>query len=795
MRAGAALCAIVLLSTACGGAETRLASHMERGERYLADGKLEKARVEFRNALQIAPNDAQARYMNGRVAEKLGDLRGAVGLYQGAIDVSPDHVQARAELSRVLVFAGAPDRALETIQPGLAKHPDDAGLLTVRGAARAQKKDRAGALADATRAVKIAPQNENAVALLASLYRQAGETPRAVDLIERTIKASPRTVDLREVLANLYLASNEPRRAEEQLRKVIELEPKKLNLRTQLAIFYLRTKRPDDAQHVLEAALRDLPESDEAKLAYVEFLTAQRSRAQGEQAMKGFIAKAPKDYDLQLGLAGLQQGAASKDEAIATYRKIIAADGDGAKGLIARNRIAALRVAEGKIDEAAQLAAEVLKKNPRDNDALILRGNIALERHDTATAIADLRAVLRDQPNAVGVRRTLARAHLANGEPELAEESLRTALDAAPADGATRLELAQLLGQTGRVEQAATLLEDSVKAAPQDPAAREALVRVYIAKQDFVAARIAAEDLKTLRPDLAAGSYLAGLIAQAQNRLDDSEKELQRAVELQPNAMDALAALTRLEIQRGRRDAAVARVKAVVSRDGNNPVAHNLLGELYLAVKDSANASEQLARAQQLAPKWWLPYRNLALVKLGANDVPGGIATYEAGVKATNLEPVLVSDLAAIYERQGRIDEAIRQYEALHKHNPQLQLAANNLAMLLVTYKKDRPSLDRARDLTSAFANSTNGALLDTHGWVRFKRGDYSEALPVLEQAVQRTPGSSVIRYHLAMAQLQAGRRSEARTNLETALTGAKNFAGSDEARSKLAELKNTRAS
>ncbi len=113
--------------------------------------------------------------------------------------------------------------------------------------------------------------------------------------------------------------------------------------------------------------------------------------------------------------------------------------------------------------------------------------------------------------------------------------------------------------------------------------------------------------------------------------------------------------------------------------------------------------------------------------------------------------------------------------------------------MLLVTYKTDRASLDRARALTAGFEGSDNALLLDTLGWVRFKRREYRDAVIVLERAADRAPDSKVIRYHLGMAQLRTGEREHARANLETALSGSGNFTGSQEARSALASLKATR--
>jgi tetratricopeptide (TPR) repeat protein len=239
------LCLGSLAVGGCGGAQSRKAKHLEKGHEFLVAGNFEKARVEFRNALQIAPTDSEARYENGVVDEKLGNPREAAQFYQGAIDVNKDNFRARAALGRLYLFSGAPDKALQTIDPGLAKHPDDAGLLAVRAAARVQQKDTAGALADAERAVQLAPTDEDAVSVLAGVYRSQGNADKAIALLQGAIKQIPATVDLRLVLAQLYASANQEADAEAVLIDLVRLNPAEKAHRVRLAQFYARLNKPD----------------------------------------------------------------------------------------------------------------------------------------------------------------------------------------------------------------------------------------------------------------------------------------------------------------------------------------------------------------------------------------------------------------------------------------------------------------------------------------------------------------------------------------------------------------------
>jgi tetratricopeptide (TPR) repeat protein len=781
----------------CGGSRARFESHLHRGQEYLASGNLDKAGVEFRNAAQIEPKNAEALYFNGRIAEARNNIREAFAFYQAAIDVNPGYAVARAGVGKMLVFGGAAKRALDVINPGLAEHPDDVDLLAVRAAARHQLREHEAALADAERAVQLGPTNENALSVLAALYTDAKEYPRAISLLNGAVARAPAAIPLREVLTNLYLVSGQPEKAQEQMRKIIDLKPLELTPRSQLAMHLIRAHNLDAAQGVLEEAVQALSKgkqdtkADQAKLLLVDFLSSERSREQGEKTLRNFIAREPDNLDLRLGLGALLQRTGAPSESLAAYQGVIERDGTGARALTARNRMAAIHLTQGHTDAAQKLIAEVLQKNPRDDDALILRSTVEMRQNDPTGAIGDLRAVLRDQPNSVTLQRTLAAAYLAKGQPALAEEALRAAMKAAPNDAAVQVELAQLLARTDRAAQGVTLLEETAKRLPDDAAVREGLVRAYIAAGNLQGARAAAEELKTRQPQSAAGFYYAGLVAVQEKRLDEAQSNFESALKLQPRRVDVLTSLARVEVSRGASAAAISRVRAALEQDPQNVELLNLLGGLYFDGKDFNHAADMFTRASTLNPRLWQPHRNLALVKVAANDPDGAVSEYQAALKLAPAEPQLVADAARLYEQQGRIDAAIAGYEVLYQGNPQMrQFAANNLAMLLVTYKKDEASLDRARDLTSNFVTSNNGLLLDTVGWVRFKRGEYQDALPTLERAIEQAPESKLIRFHLAMTQLRLGLRDRARTNLEAALTGSDNFQGAEEARTVLASLK-----
>ena len=780
---------LAVVLTACGGPQARKAKHLEKGRAYMAAGNYEKARVEFQNALQISPVDADVRFENGVVDENLGKQREAGQFFQGTLDIDPDHVGARAKLARLYLVGGAPDKTLELVQPGLEKHPDDAEFLTLRAAARVQKKDLAAALVDAERAVQLDPRNEDAVSALAGIYVSNKTADKAQTLLEDSVKQIPSSVGLRLALAQVYSGENRPADVERVLLDIVHVQPDEMADRVRLAQFYAGQNQPDAAERVLREGVQAIPKSRELKLALVDFLAARRSPEVAEKELLGMIAAEPSDVELKFALARFYAGNHQPERAERIYGEVIDAEKLDAAGIAARDRLAALRAQRNDVKGTEELVSQVLAKSPRDTDALILRGDMELANKDPKSAIADLRTVLRDQPNSVGVLRTLARAHLANGEPAIAEETMRRAVDTNPKDASLRLDLAQLLAQTDKAEQAKAILSDLVKERPNDMQALNSLFRVSANLKDFDTARSAADAMVATEPKSAIGYLYQGIVAEEAKRNEDALRLYEQAADLQPDAIEALQAQSRMLVELKRTNEALKRLDEVIAKFPKNAAAPNIKGELLAMQNDREGAQAAFKMAVARDPAWWVPYRNLAAVQFAAKDTDAAIATLRTAQSTVNQPDQAGIEIASLLERSGRPQEAIQEYDDIVRRNPQSDVAANNLAMLLVTYGKDAASLDRAKSLTTRFAASSNPSFLDTYGWVLYKHGEAAASVPILQRVVSQFPGAPVVLYHLGMAQSQAGSNQQALDNLTRAVNSGSKFTGLDEAKATLDKL------
>ena len=81
----------------------------------------------------------------------------------------------------------------------------------------------------------------------------------------------------------------------------------------------------------------------------------------------------------------------------------------------------------------------------------------------------------------------------------------------------------------------------------------------------------------------------------------------------------------------------------------------------------------------------------------------------------------------------------------------------------------------------------------DTFGWVLYKRGDYQQALPILQESAEKAPDNPEIQFHLGMTAYMMGQTDLAKVALRKAASAAKDFPGKDESKRRLALLESGR--
>ena len=81
--------------------------------------------------------------------------------------------------------------------------------------------------------------------------------------------------------------------------------------------------------------------------------------------------------------------------------------------------------------------------------------------------------------------------------------------------------------------------------------------------------------------------------------------------------------------------------------------------------------------------------------------------------------------------------------------------------------------------------------VIDTLGWLLVQNGDTNRGLVLLQEAATKAPHIPDIRYHMAAALEKAGRREEARKELDRLLKSNKSFPERDKAEALRVQLGN----
>ncbi len=159
--------------------------HYERGLELADQGKLDEAITEYRAAIRIKPDHAEAHYLLGVALAVQGKLDEAIAEYRAAIRIKPDHAEAHYLLGSALASQGKLDEAIAEFRAAIRIKPDDAEAHYSLGVALAAQGKRDEAIAEYRAAIRTKPDHAEAHYILGNAPGKPGQAGRGDRRIPR----------------------------------------------------------------------------------------------------------------------------------------------------------------------------------------------------------------------------------------------------------------------------------------------------------------------------------------------------------------------------------------------------------------------------------------------------------------------------------------------------------------------------------------------------------------------------------------------------------------------------------
>jgi cellulose synthase operon protein C len=763
-----------------------IAVKVGEGTILLRSGDLKSAAIVASQLVREASDDAAAWNLHASVAHLGGNVKEALAAYGKALEIEPRHLDARIARASLLLDLGRDQEAqpdLDYLAKEYAGEPRAAYLTALAAARKGDSEATRKALANVTAVVDQIPTeivNRSQLLLMLGGLAHYGlnEPEKAKGYLANYTSLQPRQPGARKLLAAILLTEGEYNRVIDLLDPVVKRGPGDPHALALLASAYMGRKEYQRASRLLEEA---------AELSGGEVgITTSLGLSQLGAG------------DAKLGLSHLEHA----------YRK----DPTQTRTGIA---LAVAYLRTGDHGRAVTIARQVVKREPSNPLAHSLLGDALLAGRDWKGARAAYEQAARDK-NFIGAQVSLARLDMLERKWDAARQRLDALLKKDANNVAAMFEMARLEDALGRSAEAIRWLDKArvQKGAGIRPALY--LVELYIRAGEGKKALSVATELEAAYPQnfkvLAAvgrAHFAAGDVERARvafhrlsryaaydtpvlyevaqlflmvNDPDAAYVALDKAVTNNAKHLPSQALLTEVELRTGRIDAAEKRARFVRETWPGLAAGYRLLGGVLLAKKQFPEALANYKAACE-RDKTSAGAVSLYQAYLNAGEVKAGNTFMESWLRARPNDHSARLALAEGYFLADDLGAARAAYEALLKVKSDDVTVLNNLANIM-DLTGDAQALTYAR---KAHQLSPNDPLvLDTLGWLLVRQGQPQQALSYLRDAHLRAARNAEIRYHLGVALYRLGRKTEAKRELQAALSAGDRFKGAEEARALL---------
>ncbi len=718
--------ALAALAIACSN-DGAAKQHLARADTLLAQQNYPQAIQESRQVLQVHQDDRRATYLMGRAHLALAELTQAHHYLLKARDLDPSDVDPRLDLAALYLIEAKPEEARAQADAALQRDSSNLTALIVRGASSTTSDQVDDAIRRLEAARASGSENTHRRIALSLLYFfRKRDTATAGKLLREAVSGDPRSAEAHAALASFYAVQHNA--AADQEQKTADAMASNPRRRLELARFYL--------------------------------LLGQRSQA--KRVLADVLAH-------------------------------------NANDLSTRRLLAELRLVDGDQD-AFQTVEPILQRDSADVEALVQRGRIRLASHDIPGATGDFRRALRIAPDLAPIHYAVAttdmeRARGLRQKPQLdstvsaAKSELEKAVELAKNYPEAVFQLAELNIRWGKARSSIKDIERFVNDNPGSIRGYELLAAALSAAGRSDESVETFQRLVKAAPDRPQSYYELGTALLGQGKKAEAAQQFEAAVKLAPGYAEPMSQLVLMDLTSERSTTALGRVNEQLRRVPRSAPLYDLLGLVQAARNKPDSAELAYRQAVELDPNLVDARIRLAELYEASGRPELALPHAESAAKLDPSNPRALMAAGVAYQQLNDVPRARAAYEATLAISAKYPGAENNLAYLLSEQPGQEESAFR---LASSAAQDApdDPHVMDTLGWILYKRGDYQRALTTLKQSAARLPESPGVQYHLGMAAQKMGDTTVARAALTKAVSASSDFAGKEEARKALAQLK-----
>jgi tetratricopeptide (TPR) repeat protein len=416
------------------------------------------------------------------------------------------------------------------------------------------------------------------------------------------------------------------------------------------------------------------------------------------------------------------------------------------------------------------------------------QGDVYFKDRKYREAVAEYDKAIRFSPDDPHIVRQLGLAHFSLGEPEDAFAYLTKSELLKPGDPEVSISLGKIYLANRRPDDAVREAKLVLASDPRNADALDVVASAYLNQNDPAMAIETYRRLVELFPRSAERHYALGVSLVAAQRNADARRELETALGLAPDHLEAVRLLVNLDLLEKRPDAALARVEKQIAVAGRTPKLVLLLAGVQGARGDQASAEAIYQEAIRLDPGHTEASVALANFYLTTGKLDQALALIESAL-TTEKSANAYELRGIILQSKGDPQGARKSYEQALALNPRHVEAANNLAWLLSEKLGDNQKAFSLAE--TAYQSAPNDPhIADTFGWIVYRTGDVKRAVTLLTASAEKLPNAPGIQYHLGMALLGVRDTTGARRALARAVNSPTPFDDKAAAQKVLGALK-----